>query len=91
MLWTELAEEAWDALFEPHQRMAAVMRAMEVLDSIEFESAAAWAAAEPVTVSGVVTREIRRTMIEAGAPGLWIYWSLDSSKGAIILDFVFAA
>lgn len=90
MLWTELAEEAWDALFEPHQRMAAVMRAMELLDWIEFSSAAAWDAAEPVGVPGVVTREIRRTMIEAGTPALWIYWSLDAAKGAIVLDFAFA-
>jgi hypothetical protein len=87
--WTELAEESWDALFEPHHRMGVVLRARELLDEIEFESAAAWAAAEPVALPGV-DREIRRTLIEAGAPGLWIYWSLDAEKGAIVLDFVFA-
>lgn len=89
MWWTELAEESWDALFEPHQRMGVVLRAMELLDEIEFESAAAWATAELVGLPGV-DRQIRRTLIEAGTPGLWIYWSLDPDRGAIVLDFVFA-
>ncbi|MBP2452310.1 hypothetical protein [Mycolicibacterium lutetiense] len=89
MWWTELAEESWDALFEPHHRMAMVLRAREVLDEVEFQSRTAWAAAEPVALAGVV-RKIRRTLIEAGTPGLWIYWSLDADKGAIVLDFVFA-
>ena len=66
-----------------------VLRAREVLDGIEFQSGVAWAAAEPVALPGV-GREIRRTLIEAGTPGLWTYWSLDADKGAIVLDFVFA-
>lgn len=66
-----------------------VLRAREVLDEIEFQSGVAWAAAEPVALPGV-GREIRRTLIEAGTPSLWTYWSLDADKGAIVLDFVFA-
>ena len=89
MWWTELAEESWDALFEPHHRISVVLRAREVLDRIEFDSITAWAAAEPAALPGV-DREIRRTLLEAGTPGLWIYWSLDADKGAIVLDFVFA-
>lgn len=89
MLWTEPAEESWDALFEPQHRMGMVLRAMELLDEIEFSSAAAWADAEPVVLSGV-DREVRRTLIEAGEPGLWIYWSLDAELGAIVLDILFA-
>lgn len=89
MRWTELAEESWDALFEPHRRMGLVLRARERLDEIEFGPAAAWAAAEPVALSGV-DREIRRTLIETEAPGLWIYWSLDAENHAIVLDFLFA-
>ncbi|WP_142254026.1 MULTISPECIES: hypothetical protein [unclassified Mycobacterium] len=88
MWWTELAEESWDALFEPHHRMAMVLRAREILDDIEFQSDDAWAAAEPVALPGV-DRAIRRTLIEAGSPSLWIYWSLDADRGAIVLDFVF--
>jgi hypothetical protein len=87
--WTELAEESWDALFEPHHRMGVVLRARELLDEIEFKSDTAWDAAEPVALAGV-DRQIRRTLIESGTPGLWIYWSLDGDKGAIVLDFVFA-
>ena len=90
MWWTELAEEAWDALFEPQQRMGPVLRAREILDEIEFDPDVAWANAERVALPGA-GREIRRTLIEAGAPGLWIYWSLDPAKGAIVLDFVLAA
>lgn len=89
MWWTELAEESWDALFEPHQRMGAVLRAMEVLDGIEFAAEVAWASAEHVVLPDV-DREIRRTLIEAGVPSLWVYWSLDDSRGPIVLDFVFA-
>lgn len=65
-----------------------VLRAREILDEIEFQSSASWAVAEPVALPGV-DREIRRTLIEAGTPGLWIYWSLDPDRGAIVLDFVF--
>ena len=86
MLWTELAEESWDALFEPHRRQGPVLRAIELLDDIEHDPAAAWQAAEEVHLSGV-NRAIRRTLIERGEPSLWIYWSLDDKVGAIILDF----
>jgi hypothetical protein len=88
VLWTELAEESWDALFEPHRRQGPVQRAIELLDEIEHDPGAAWETAHEVRLPGV-TRSIRRTLIEVGAPSLWIYWSLDARRGAIVLDFLF--
>jgi hypothetical protein len=88
MWWTELAKESWDALFEPHRRQSPVLRAIELLDEIEDDPAAAWEKAQEVRLPGV-TRSVRRTLIEIGAPSLWIYWSLDTRRGPIILDFLF--
>lgn len=88
MWWTELAEESWDALFEPDRRQSPVLRAIELLDEMENDPAAAWEKANEVRLAGV-TRSIRRTLIEVGTPSIWIYWSLDARRGAIILDFLF--
>lgn len=88
MWWTELAEESWDALFEPHRRQSPILRAIELLDEIEHDPDAAWQRAHEVRLPGV-TRSIRRTLIEVGAPSLWIYWSFDAGQDAIVLDFLF--
>lgn len=83
-----MAEESWYALSEPQQRQSLIQRAIELLDEIEGDPDAAWKDAQEVRLSGV-DRPIRRTLIELGTPSLWIYWSLDASHGAIILDFLF--
>lgn len=89
MSWTELAVESWNRLSEPDQRQDRVFRATELLDEIEYNTAAAWQSAEEVLDPAITTRLIRRTLVELDDPSLWIYWSKEENGDVIVLDFVF--
>jgi hypothetical protein len=87
MWWTRQADESWDELFDPHKRQGPIYRAIELLDEIEHERDRAWNDAKEVRVPGIEF-SLRRTLIEDGSPGLWIYWYIHSEKGTVILDFL---
>jgi hypothetical protein len=97
MRFTDLAAEAWTQLEQPASRHALLLRAAEVLDSVEFDTVSAWEAAQDVRIPGVMSR-VRRTLIEEGDPSLWVYWrvpddvdptTVDVEVDVDVLDFVF--
>ena len=96
MRFVDPAIEAWEQLRQPANRHAVVLRAREVLDDIGFDTARAWESAQDVVIPGVTSR-VRRTLIEAGDPSLWVYWRVpgevdwtaEREVDVEVLDFVF--
>ncbi|OFB35971.1 hypothetical protein BA059_26630 [Mycolicibacterium sp. (ex Dasyatis americana)] len=96
MRFTDPAVEAWTQLEQPSSRHALLLRAAEVLDSIEFDTVSAWESAQDVRIPGVTSR-LRRTLIEEGDPSFWVYWrvagdidptTVDTEVDVDVLDFV---